>query len=91
MHVLRNIKARSCEPLLLWKSSKYYILWVCNLVLGIQHPLRMRYIVICGLSGSTIFFNIFLINGTSFVKKKKHTQNVCFDFLHSVCLKHFSF
>ena len=27
--------------------------------LGIQHAMRMRYIVICGLFGSTIFFQIF--------------------------------
>jgi len=26
--------------------------------LGIQHAMRMRHEVICGLSGSTIFFNI---------------------------------
>jgi len=26
--------------------------------LGIQHAMRIRHIVICGLSGSTTFFNI---------------------------------
>jgi hypothetical protein len=28
------------------------------LALGIQHPMRMPHIAICGLSGSTIFFTI---------------------------------
>jgi len=32
--------------------------------LGIQHAMRMRRIVICGLPGSTICFPHFVIDGT---------------------------
>jgi hypothetical protein len=37
--------------------------------LVIQHALRMRHIVICGLPHSTVFFPHFLINGTIFGEK----------------------
>ena len=38
--------------------------------LGIQHSMRLRYVVIYGLSGSTIFLR-YLKNCTIFAKKKK--------------------
>ena len=31
---------------------------------GMQHKMRMRYIVICDLSGSNFFVAYYLINGT---------------------------
>jgi hypothetical protein len=37
---------------------------------GITHARRMRHIVICGLTRSTIFFPNYLINGKIFEKKK---------------------
>jgi hypothetical protein len=36
-----------------------------------QHAMRMRYIVICGPSGSTVFVHI-LINGMIFEKNKSY-------------------
>ena len=64
-------------------------------VLVIQHAMRMRHIVICGLPGSAIFFPCYLIKVRIFKKiknkKKYSTKNVCFDFLHNFCLKCFSF
>jgi len=56
------------QPLLQWKTHKHEHI-VC--VLGgrgafcIQREMRMRHIVICSLSSSTILFH-YLINGTIF-------------------------
>ena len=57
-----------------------------SVALGIQHALRMRFIVICHLSGSTIFFPRYLINGTIFGEGgggSYCTRNVCSAFLYS--------
>ena len=37
-------------------------------VLGIQHVMSLRHIVICGLPRSAMFFPHYLINGTIFEK-----------------------
>ena len=58
------------RPLLQWKRNTYCVFWVrvrvwcvcvclCVFVaLVIQHAIRMRHVVICGLSVSTIFFQL---------------------------------
>jgi len=77
-------------PLLPWKSSKYYIFWVC--VCSFCYPACKAHAPYCHM-WSTLLYNTFphyLINGTIF-GKSYWTQNVCFDFLHKFCLKHFSF
>ena len=44
-------------------------------VLGTQHAIRMRHIVICVLSGCTIFFPHYLINGTTLSPASPYTIN----------------
>ena len=61
-----------------------------SVALIIHHAMRMRHIVFCCLPGSTIFFHI-ISQTARFSKKCYWTQNVRFDFLCNVCLKHFSF
>jgi hypothetical protein len=52
--------------------------------LGIQHAMRMRRIVNCGLSGSAIFFHF--INGTMI-----YGGGGMFVLIFSICLKPFPF
>ena len=75
MHGQRNIKL----------SITYSVCaCVCVLALGIQHAIRMRHIVICGLACCTIFLHI--ISSTArFSGKTK-----CMFFLYFFCPKYFA-
>jgi len=78
------------QPLLQYKSNKYYIPWEYVLVvLGTQHEMHMCHIVICGLYGSTIFFHI--IYKRHNLKKKLQNIKRVFWFSLEFCPKRFSF
>jgi hypothetical protein len=53
--------------------------------------MRMRLIIISGLSGYTIFFQHYLINGNILEKINYATENAYFDFLYNLCPKCFVF
>ena len=65
------------QQLLQWKSNKCYILWVCVCSLKYPAEMRMRYIVICGVSGSTMIFSPhYLINDKIFERKLPYIKRV---------------
>jgi ribosomal protein L32 len=53
-----------------------------SVALGVQHALRMPHLVICGLSGSTMFFHV--ISQTAGISKKKVSElKMCFDIVRN--------
>ena len=58
MYVQRNFEASSCKHCSSGKAVIIIYSECVSVALGIQHVMRMRHIVICGLPLSTIFFHI---------------------------------
>ena len=91
MYVYRNTGARSCNQCCSGKAMSVTYSESMFVALGIQHAMRMRMlssvvspaVQYCStLSHKQRDFRKGIVNEYGFV---------CFDFLHSFCLKHFSF
>ena len=91
IYVQRSTEACSRNNCCGGKAISITCLCVCvcayvNVALAIRHAKHMHRVVICGLSGCTVFFDI--INGTIFVKKVIEHE-MCFDFLYNFYHKNF--
>ena len=81
------MKARSCNHCCIGKAISIAHSQFVFVALVVQHAMRMRHIVICGLPRSTIFFPHYLINGKIFGKKVIEHKIRVLIFSTNICLK----
>jgi len=74
------------QPLLQWKSNKYYIFWVC--VCSLRYPACNAHEPRC-YPALQYIYTLFHKRHDFF--KAAERKYVCFDFINNFCLKHFSF
>jgi hypothetical protein len=86
-----NIEACKCTHHCSGKAISVTYCGCVFIALGIQHAMRMRHIVNCGLS--VRLYNIFstFSHKRHDFRKKITEHKMCFDFLYNFCVKHFSF
>ena len=90
MHIQRNIETGLHNPRSMEKQKVLHILTVFVALVN-QHENHMCCIVLCGLSGSTIF-SLYISKTAQFKKKKKViAHKMCFWYSLQLLLKHSSF
>ena len=70
VYIQRNTEASSCNHHRSGKALSITYSECVRVTLGIHHAISMHHIVICGVSGSTIFFSHYLKKMAQFKKKK---------------------
>ena len=85
-----------------WRGKAISIKYLCVCVrrarvraCSLAYPAHNAYAPYCDVICDPLrlhhLFRHYLINGTIFEKEKVMEYKMCFDFLHNLCLKHFSF
>ena len=85
-YVWRSIRARLRNNCWRRKATVTTYSECVSIALGIQHAIRVRRIIFCGPSASSLFFSQYLINGATFGEKLMKLKCVIF-FLHKSAWK----